>query len=280
MILLMLIVFGLCAGSFVNALVWRIHEQEIVQEEKFQSDTEQKSLSILTGRSMCPDCRHELAPWDLIPVFSWLLLRGRCRYCRKGISAQYPLVELITSLFFVLSYIFSPFGHAHVGVFEFTFWLIFLPAFVALFIYDLRWLLLPDRIVFFLIGLAVLELVLEILIFKTGLHSVLYAIVAAGCLSGLFFALHVFSKGTWIGFGDVKLAIVLGLLAGTVPKVLLLLFLAAGFGTLVAVPMLIRGKATAKTQLPFGPFLLISAVVVVLFGGHIVSWYTNFFQLG
>ena len=100
-VIIILAWLGLCAGSFVNALVWRLHEQK-------RSKKADKKLSILNGRSMCVHCRHELTWYDLIPLFSWLLLRGKCRYCKKPISWQYPIVELATAAVFVLSYIFWP----------------------------------------------------------------------------------------------------------------------------------------------------------------------------
>src|SRR5579871_5847178 len=100
MLIFILIVVGLAAGSFVNALVWRVHEQS-----KKKKSAE---LSILKGRSMCPRCKHELAASDLIPVLSWLWLRGKCRYCQKPISPQYPVVELAVALVFVSSYFWWP----------------------------------------------------------------------------------------------------------------------------------------------------------------------------
>src|SRR3954465_436221 len=104
MIIAVLVVLGLCLGSFVNALVWRLHEQEEGGSKKAAA----KKLSIIKGRSMCPHCKHALKPIDLIPVISWLSLRGKCRYCSKPISIQYPIVELSTALLFVVSYIWWP----------------------------------------------------------------------------------------------------------------------------------------------------------------------------
>src|SRR5690242_5933733 len=105
MLLIAVILFwlGLCAGSFVNALVWRLHEWQEPSKSKKKTN-----LSLLKGRSVCPDCRHTLAWHDLIPVVSWMALRGKCHYCGKAISAQYPVVELIGGSVFALSYIFWP----------------------------------------------------------------------------------------------------------------------------------------------------------------------------
>src|SRR5690348_8244818 len=115
MIVLLLGALGLGLGSFVNALVWRLHEQELAEEEPKHKRAKGKArqlsakeLSIVSGRSMCPDCHHELAPQDLIPVLSWLWLRGKCRYCSKPISWQYPLVELVTAALFIVSYLSWP----------------------------------------------------------------------------------------------------------------------------------------------------------------------------
>src|SRR5665213_2769212 len=97
MIIALLALLGLVFGSFVNALVWRLHEQEVLLEKRKKPSKKQlEKLSILNGRSMCPHCKHELAIKDLVPLFSWIALKGKCRYCGKPISWQYPVVELLT----------------------------------------------------------------------------------------------------------------------------------------------------------------------------------------
>ena len=276
-------VLGLIFGSFVNALVWRLHEQEL-DEDAGQLGHSRKTLgrqelSILRGHSMCPKCRHRLSAADLVPVFSWLALKGRCRYCRAPISWQYPVVELITAVLFAASYLWWPNGFTHVGAACFVLWLVFLVGFMALAVYDLRWYLLPDRIVFPLIALGLVQVAIQGIFLAAGWQQATHALAAAVCLSGLFFLLHTFSRGTWIGFGDVKLALVLGILAGDLPHVILLLFGSAILGTLAAVPLLVMRKANAKTPLPFGPFLLASTYVTVLFGERIIGWYLGLFGL-
>jgi prepilin signal peptidase PulO-like enzyme (type II secretory pathway) len=106
MIIAVLVVLGLCFGSFANALVWRVHEQAGQAAKKKPDKKYLKQLSVAKGRSMCPNCKHELVAKDLIPVLSWLALGGKCRYCAKPISIQYPLVEVALASLFVVSYLY------------------------------------------------------------------------------------------------------------------------------------------------------------------------------
>src|SRR5690606_15326595 len=104
MVIIVLALLGLIFGSFVNALVYRLHEQSAQgKKQRTKGKVKNKQLSISKGRSICVHCKHELAWYDLIPVLSWLLLRGKCRYCHKPISRQYPVVELVTAAIFALS---------------------------------------------------------------------------------------------------------------------------------------------------------------------------------
>jgi prepilin signal peptidase PulO-like enzyme (type II secretory pathway) len=257
MIVLLLILLGLVLGSFVNALVWRLHKQK----------------DWVTGRSECTHCHHELGPLDLVPVFSWIFLRGKCRYCHKKIEDS-PLVELALPALFVLSYVYWPMELAGRGLFEFVVWLVFLVGFMALTVYDLRWFLLPNKIVFPLIGLAIGQ-VLAAVAYDMDLRPLLLALCGAVVVAGIFYALFRVSNGTWIGGGDVKLGIVLGLLAGGLVEGFLLLFVASVAGMIAALPMILQGKANRKTQLPFGPFLILALIVVRLFGADIIDWYTG-----
>lgn len=276
-----LAVLGLIFGSFVNALIWRLHEREETAERGDQK-RHTRNLSMLTGRSMCTHCGHELAVRDLVPVFSYLALRGKCRYCGKSIEDT-PVAELLTAVIFVVSYLWWPFSLTSrgitVGRVLFIFWLVFMVGFVALTLYDIRWFLLPDRIVYPLVVLALVQVALRAFAFGGGWIAVSEAVWGVLFTAGLFFAIFEVSDGAWIGFGDVKLAVVLGLLVGGPLRSLLLLFIASLLGSLVAIPLLVRGRATARTPLPFGPFLLLATVVVVLFGMHLTNWYENFLFL-
>lgn len=282
MIIVMLIVLGLCMGSFVNALVWRLHKQQEQSNAKSPKLKKAKnsSLSILNGRSMCPSCRHALAWYDLIPVLSWFSLKAKCRYCHKPISWQYPAVELLTASLFVASYVFWPQTLAlYSEAFLFAFWLIFVTGFIALAIYDLRWMILPDRIVFPLQFLAVIYALLTILVLQKGLSGLLAAFLAVLSSAGLFYVLFQISKGKWIGGGDVKLAVVLGLVLGDPIKVFMMLFIASLLGTCISLPLLMIGKFNRTSKLPFGPLLIIGTTIVYLFGSHLIDWYKQYVLL-
>jgi prepilin signal peptidase PulO-like enzyme (type II secretory pathway) len=260
MVTLLLILLGLVLGSFVNALVWRLHEKR----------------NWIHERSECTHCHHQLGVLDLIPVFSWLWLRGKCRYCSKPIEDT-PLTELAVPALFVLSYYYWPLPLQGEGLFTFIVWLIFIVGFVALAVYDIRWFLLPNKIVFPLMGLAVFQLLVEFIFFSGSWRDLLGAALGVIVISGLFYALFVFSRGTWIGFGDVKLGVVLGLLAGGPLPALLLLFIASVLGMIFSLPLLFAGKASRKSYVPFGPFLLAAMVVVELFGSSLIDWYRHLF---
>jgi len=257
MIVLLLIVLGLLFGSFINALVWRLHEKK----------------DWVSDRSECPNCHHKLAALDLVPVLSWVFLRGKCRYCHKPIPDS-PFVEVALPALFVVSYAFWPEPLHGVGLFAFVFWLVFLVGFLALAVYDLKWFLLPNVIVFPLIALACVQIVGELLWGGTW-NQLAGSAIGALVMSGLFYAIFILSKGRWIGFGDVKLAIVLGLLVGGALPALLVLFIASLLGTIVSLPLVLVGKANRKSHLPFGPMLIAGTVIVMLFGASIIDWYSG-----
>jgi leader peptidase (prepilin peptidase) / N-methyltransferase len=275
MIIAMLGVLGLVLGSFVNAWVWRLHEQSLLDGKKgAKAMARRAALSVTKGRSMCPDCGHELAAQDLVPVLSWLSLRGKCRYCHKPISWQYPLVELITAGLFVLSYVTWPLERSGVGLFQLVVWLGLLVAFMALAVYDLRWFLLPDRIVLPLVLVAVGQTIV-VALWRKDFAAFWQPVVGMVIIFGLFWLLYQVSAGKWIGGGDVKLALVLGLLSGSPTKAFLVIFVASLLGTVVSLPVLARGKQSFKLHIPFGPYLLAATYIVVLYGGYISDWYRN-----
>lgn len=269
MIVVVLIFLGLVFGSFANAVAWRLHEQQ-----RSKKRAQDPALSIVTGRSMCTHCGHLLNTRDLIPVVSYVWLRGRCRYCHKPITDT-PLPELLLPVVLVVSYIWWPFAAGStVAVITFDLWVLLLVAFMILALYDLRWQLLPDRVVFPVIGLALAMVGVRAMLGDTP-TVLLTALWGVLCTAGLFYLLYLVSRGRWIGFGDVKLAIALGLLVGGPFPALLVLFVASLLGSLAAIPLLLRGGAVGSTRIPFGPFLLLATVVVMLWGTNVIAWYTS-----
>ena len=274
MIYLVLIVVGLSLGSFVNALVWRLHAQaELAGRKKRPSQSESDRLSITKGRSMCMHCKHELAAKDLVPVLSWVYLRGRCRYCRAPIDDT-PVAELLVATLLVLSYLSWPLGTERDASFIVLFglWSLVVTGLVALAIYDSKWFLLPDRIVWPVTWLAAAFALVHALAVGD-IARMIWALGGGATLSGIFWLMSKVSKGTWIGWGDVKLGLSLGIIAGSPLMALLVLFIASVSGTLVTVPQILRGQEGLRTSLPFGPHLIAAAVLVFLYGSSIFQWY-------
>lgn len=270
-----ILILGLAFGSFVNALVWRLHEQSLSAKKRAASLQE---LSIVHGRSMCPHCKHTLCPLDLVPVISWVLLGGKCHYCRSKIGLQYPLVELITACLFAVSYIYWPHSLTGMGqVSLFVLWLTSLVGLVALVVYDIRWMVLPNKIVFPLIGLGIIYAVITALTTDNPGHSLLMSFLGLLVAGGIFYVLFQISDGKWIGGGDVKLGFALGLLLSSPYIAFLMLFLASLLGLLVSMPAMLIKKSSIKNRIPFGPFLVTATIICVLFGQLIIDWYTTQF---
>ncbi len=278
MILIWLIAIGLVLGSFCNAVIWRLHMQQGSSRKIKKLGLSDRDLSITTGRSVCTHCGHQLSSLDLVPVVSYIYLRGRCRYCHKPIEDT-PVAELLLPCLFAASYIWWPYSlatlNASYGQVLFGLWLLALVCFVILALYDIRWLLLPDRVVFPLITVGIAAIALQATVFHGGASALITAGWGVLLTAGLFYMLYVVSRGRWIGFGDIKLAIALGLFVGGPVPALLLIFIASLAGSLAAVPLLLRGKPIGTTRIPFGPFLMLATVIVMLFGAPLNSWYIN-----
>jgi prepilin signal peptidase PulO-like enzyme (type II secretory pathway) len=277
MIIAALILFGLVFGSFVNALVWRVHEQEHESHKKKPNKAYLTKLSVSKGRSMCPDCKHELAAKDLIPVASWLSTGGKCRYCRKPISKQYPAVELATAAVFVISYVWWPVDFDDAQKAIFVVWLMVLTGLMALLVYDARWKLLPNRIMYPLGWIAGILAMLTIASADRPLRAFVDVVLAVVVGGGIFYVLFQVSNGKWIGGGDVKLGWLLGLVVGTPGKALLFIFAASLLGTVYSLPLIASNKLKRDSTIPFGPFLIAGAFLVALFGQDFLNWYNDTF---
>jgi leader peptidase (prepilin peptidase)/N-methyltransferase len=246
-------VLGLIIGSFLNVVVWRVPRGE----------------SIAHPPSNCPACGADVRPRDNVPVVSWLLLRGRCRDCQAPISARYPLVELGTAAVFVVL-------AARIGLEP------ELPAFlylgaigVALTLIDLDVKRLPNAIVLpsYVVAAVLLG---AAAVFGHDWSSYLRAGLGMAALYAFYFALAwVYPAG--MGFGDVKLAGVLGAYLGWLgwAEVVTGTFLGFLFGGVVGIALMSVGKAGRKSKVPFGPFMLVGALVAILWGGALADLYLD-----
>jgi len=250
--------FGLIVGSFLNCVIYRLEKKE----------------SFLKGRSYCPNCKHKLSWQDLIPVFSFLELKGKCRYCKKPISWQYPIVELATGVLFVLVFDIA-FPNLILSIFYFL-----ISSFlIIIFAYDLKYYIIPDEIVFSVIIASFLYQLfgnwkLEIgnlLLISNPLFSALGA-------SLFFLTIFLISKGKWLGFGDVKLAFFMGLFLGF-PNIAVALFFSFLIGAMIGVGLILSGKKSLKSEVPFGPFLVTGTFIALFWGEKIINWYLTLFVL-
>lgn len=275
--------FGLILGSFAGATVWRLRARQLIEDkaegEEFDKH-ELKKLQPLTkrtlknDRSQCLHCGHQLQWYDLIPLVSWVSTRGKCRYCHKPIGKFEPLIELGMAAVFVSSYIFWPYLLVSpLDWAQFALWLIACVMMTILFAYDFRWFILPDKVVFPLIVTSAVWALMYVFNSPLPIEMLINIAISVVILSGLYFALWLYSKGRWIGFGDVKLCIALALLVVEWPLAFLVLLLANLIGCFIVIPGMIMGKITRTTHVPFGPLLLLATFIAVLFGNSVIAWY-------
>jgi leader peptidase (prepilin peptidase) / N-methyltransferase len=281
MVVFWLFVLGLILGSFVNALVWRVYQQYLASKDAKKQIKKSKTplkletkkatkplvaevdLSIVKGRSVCPNCHHQLEAKDLVPVLSWLSLRGKCRYCSKPIGWQYPLVEIVTAILIVISYLAWPYSFDAPGLALLVGWVLVLVGLVALSVYDLRWMILPDVILNPLYFMWALTLIV-VSVFSSSVDLLLSGIVGVLVVGGFFYLMYSFSDGKWIGGGDVKLGFLLGAIVGGAINGFALIFLASVLGLIAILPFLVIGKATLAQKIPFGPFLIVATLILFL----------------
>jgi leader peptidase (prepilin peptidase)/N-methyltransferase len=250
-LLVVLVAFlGLCLGSFLNVVVYRLP----------------RGMSVIRPRSRCGACGRSIRPWDNIPVLSWLLLRGRCRDCRAAISLRYPMIELLGGIFaLTAAFAFSRPVESLVAA-----WMLF--ALLAVFFIDLENRIIPDEI-----SLGGTALGLLVSPWTIGLlEAALAAATGAAILFLLGWGYQRVRGRAGMGLGDVKLAAMLGAFLGF-PGLLLTVLLASFLGSLVGLGMVALRRADGATALPFGSFLAPAAMIVLLWGPRIWAWYLGLF---
>lgn len=252
--------FGLAIGSFLNCVIYRLHLKEL--------------SSFMRGRSFCPHCKHFLSWKDLIPVLSFFILRGKCRYCGKKISWQYPLVEIATALLFILTYNFLPVPWTSPWV-HFYYWTV-ISFSVIIFVYDLKHYLIPDKIIYPAILIVSAFRIWDLFQISNFEFRIFNPFISALAAAGFFLFIVLISRGRWMGVGDIKLAFFMGLFLGF-PDILIALFLAFLIGAIIGIGLILAKKKTLKSEVPFGPFLVTGTFISLFWGEKIIQWYLNLF---
>jgi prepilin signal peptidase PulO-like enzyme (type II secretory pathway) len=256
MMILLVFIFGLAIGSFLNVVILRLHSQE----------------NFLKGRSHCPRCKARIAWYDNIPLASFVWLRGKCRHCKKAILWQYPTVEFICGILFVLAW-YAHFGSTtewtnfrfQISDFRLLRDWVFIAVLVVIFVYDLRWYLILDSITI----PAIIVAFVGNLFLDCSFLNLAGAVIIGG---GFFFLQFAVSKGKWIGGGDIRLGALMGAMLGF-PQVLVALALAYFSGAIIGIGLLLAGKKQLSSKVPFGTFLSAATIVTLLYGEKVLTWY-------
>lgn len=249
MFVIIVLLFGLAIGSFVNVLIDRLPRGE----------------SVITGRSHCDYCGRTLNWSELLPVISWVIQGGRCRHCHKKLSPQYPVIELFTALGLSGLYIWAGSPLEPVNFLPvISYWVIFV-SFLVIFVSDFKYQIIPDSMVVLgLIGTA-------------GAVGLKAENLYAGLGASLFFLiLYLLTRGRGMGFGDVKLAFLMGYIAGF-PKIVTAIYIAFLTGAAAGVILIIGGKKKLKSKISFGPFLILGLVAALIFGDKLTVWFLKIF---
>ncbi|MCA9381836.1 prepilin peptidase [Candidatus Dojkabacteria bacterium] len=270
------ILFGLAIGSFINAGIYRF-----------------KNKIKITGHSICTNCKQELKPLDLVPLFSYLFLKGKCRYCKAKISIQYPIVELVTALIYLLLSIhmltiynqYSKFSSQLGPIFIYCLWLIIITGIlVFIAVYDFKFKIIPNE--FIIAGVIVttlfilIEFIFQLVYAEYGATKFAFTFffdsplnyILAGVLGfGLLFLVVLATKGKGMGMGDVKYAFLMGLIIGF-PSILLGLYIAVVIGAIFGIALILIKRKRMKSEIPFGPFLVLGTFFMMLFSTQIIDF--------
>ncbi|WP_179632165.1 prepilin peptidase [Clostridium peptidivorans] len=242
---LIIFILGIIIGSFLNVCIYRIPKEE----------------SILYPPSHCTSCKGKLKSYDLIPILSYILLKGRCRYCREKVSIRYPMIEFLTGILYVLVYI-------KYGVtLETIKYIIMVSILIVIGMIDL-----DTTNVYFKTTLtgfivAVTFLALHVYMGLPVINYIYGSIIGGGTLSLII----LITKGG-MGWGDAEICSVCGLFLGF-KLTLLMLFLSFIIGSVIGLALIALKKKTRKDYVPFGPFIVVASIITILWGQDIITWY-------
>lgn len=254
MVVLFFFILGTAVGSFLTVAIDRLP----------------KNVSIVHGRSFCESCKHSLSWLDLIPLFSFLFLRGKCRYCHRSIGVHHLLMEILVGVLFVITYLatitsFSqttPLLSLFIGTLSYR--LVLVSIFFVIFFIDLRHSIIP----FSAIALAGFVALLWTIFTSPSLLPSLFLTAIGSFL--FFFIIHAVTRGRGMGFGDVIFAFVMGFLLGF-PTTIVGIYIAFLTGAIVSLILLLQGKKKLKSAIPFGPFLVFGTLLCLLWGTQLTN---------
>lgn len=258
---------GLCVGSFLNVLIYRLPKREKVN-----------------GRSYCPYCKKSLKWHELIPVLSFILLKGKCSSCKKPISLQYPLVELMTGFLFFLTSYNHYFGLQFMN-FDFLnlltlfFLLGITSCLIVIFVSDFRYYMVPDEIIYSAIFFSLIyQTLFNLQISKIDLSSLLslfkYPILSALGATIFFLLIIIVTKGEGMGLGDAKVAFFMGLFL-SYPNIIIALFITFLSGSIIGLILIAFKKKNMKSKLPLATFLSPATYIVFFWGENIINFYVD-----
>jgi prepilin signal peptidase PulO-like enzyme (type II secretory pathway) len=257
--LLLIFVLGLFIGSFLNVLVDRIPKNE----------------SIVFPPSRCDNCKKHIPWYDLIPVLSFIMLCGKCRFCKTKLSYYYPVIEITTGILFALTFFFviQPSATSLQQLaFSFIYFLFITSCLIVIFFTDLKSGIIPDKILVVATVATVVWLLFHNSLFMIHDSSfIINRLLAAAGAFIFFLAIYLLTRGRGMGFGDVKLSFFLGLLLGF-PGIFITLYIGFLTGAFVGVILIIwRKKKLRGSTIPFGPFLVLGSLVVFFWGNFLIS---------
>lgn len=262
---LVIFIFGLIVGSFLTAFTHRTP----------------KGQSVAKGRSTCPHCKKKIAWYDNIPLFSYFFLGGKCRKCKKKISIRYPLIEAATALLFLLvaAAYYQCFAGAncilpksdtlcfwkeHLGILALPYFLYIVSSLVAIFATDLEEQIIPDSLSYSLFAITSIVLIIA------SPEDLFLRLLTGFVLAFTFLMLHILTRGRGMGLGDVKLVLFAGMFLGFKLS-LVWLFTSFVLGAIVGVILILASKAKFGKQIAFGPFLIVSFFLIVIFGDFLLD---------
>lgn len=286
---ILIFISGLFVGSFLNLAADRYVTGE----------------PILIGRSKCDSCKKNLSPKDLIPLFSFVVSKGKCRFCQSKLSFYYPLSEVLTGLVFIgTAYYLNIFNQYSTGkLLTLAFLLTVFSVYLVILFSDIKYKIIPDAAIFFGIAFALLFFISDFVfsfwrvykelandnfgkyLIKTGYLKSLFfynaksfaiLLVSSLIISLFFWLLVFFTKGKGMGEGDIKLGFLIGLFNGF-PNNIIAIFLGFLFGAVFSLILVILKKKTMKDTIPFGPFLIIGSVASLIWGSQLINWYFKLF---